>query len=235
MNLAHRTFLLFACASALSLASYAGAAMAQGVPRIKARVIGFDGKLLTLDTGDDKPMTVGLLPNTQIVKQEKRALADLKSGDYAGATFIITRNGARSAQEVHVFPQSLRGNSEGIVNLTSNRFLIGGTVSAAGQGSLTLDYHGSQGADGADCTGRAHNPIVAGVGCQGSAVLTVAPGVPVVALLDASSSLLVPGAVLAISIVAGPEGHPVSPGLTVEGAGAPAEKPPAAPSGPPRR
>ena len=219
---------------ALALSLLPAAAMAQGVPRIKATVIAFDGKILTLDTGDASPMSVGLLPNTKIVKQEKRSVADIKQGDYAGATFITAKDGSKRAQEVHVFPESLRGNGEGIVSVGGNRFMIGGVVSASGPASLSLDYHGAQGGEGAECTGRPRLPITPGVGCQGTANLTVAPGVPVVALVDGDPGLLVPGTILAVSILAGPDGHPVTPGLTVQGMAPPAEEKPSSPSSPKR-
>jgi hypothetical protein len=188
-------------------------AMAQTLPRIKATVVAFDGKALTLDDGSGKPMVVGLTPTTRIVRQEKRALADIKTGDYVGATLTVARDGSRHAQEVHEFPESLRGSGEGLVGMANNRFMIGGTVSAIAPGSLTLDYRGSEGEDGPACSGRAAK---AG-GCRGSSAIAVAAGVPVIALLDGDKSLLVPGAILAVSILAGPDGKPVTPGVTVEG------------------
>ena len=200
--------------------AFVPAAQAQTLPRIKAKLVSFDGKVLTLDDGDAKPMLVGLMASTRIVKQEKRALADIKPGDYVGTTVIAAKDGSRHAQEVHVFPESLRGSGEGMVAAGTNRFLVGGTVSAAVPGLLALDYHGSEGADGPTCSGRAAKAA----GCQGSAPIAVAAGVPVIALVDGDKSLLVPGAILAVSILAGPDGKPVTPGLTVEGM-APEEKP----------
>jgi len=211
------------CLLALAFVPAAGA---QTVPRIKAKLIAFDGKVLSLDGGDAKPMLVGLMASTRIVKQEKRILADIKPGDYVGATVTTAKDGSRHAQEVHVFPQSLRGSGEGMVPAGSNRFQIGGTVGAAAPGLLTLNYRGSEGGDGAACSG--HAPTTGG--CQGSAQIAVAAGVPVIALVDGDKSLLVPGAILAVSILAGPDGKPVTPGLTVEGM-APQEKPVSPPGG----
>src|SRR3954468_2812667 len=188
-------------------------AMAQTLPRIKATVVSFDGRALTLDDGSGKPMVVGLTPTTRIVRQEKRALADIKTGDYVGATLTLARDGSRHAQEVHQFPASLRGSGEGLVSIANNRLMIGGTVRAVAPGSLTLGYRGSDGWDGPGCSGRAAK---AG-GCRGSSAIAVVPGVPVIALIDGDKSLLVPGAILAVSILAGPDGKPVTPGLTVEG------------------
>ena len=198
----------------LCLFALSSPATAQTVPRIKAKLLSFDGTLMSVDAGDAKPMTVGLMPATKIVRQEKRALTDIKAGDYVGATFITAKDGSRRAQEVHVLPDELRGSGEGVIAAGTSRFTIGGTVSGTAPGTLTVQYHGSEGGDGAACTGRAL-PLPGG--CQGSATIAVAAGVPVIALVHGDKSLLVPGAVLAISILAGPDGHPVSPGLTVEG------------------
>ena len=198
----------------LCLFALSSPAAAQTVPRIKARLLSIDGALMSVDAGDNKPMTIGLMPATKIVKQEKRALTDIKPGDYVGATFTVAKDGSRHAQEVHVLPDELRGSGEGVIAAGTNRFTVGGTVSALGPGTLTLQYHGSEGTDGSACTGRAL-PLPGG--CQGSATIAVAPGVPLVGLVHGDKSLLVPGAVLAISVLAGPDGHPVTPGLTVEG------------------
>ena len=204
----------FCRAVLLTCLALSSPAAAQTVPRIKAKLLSFDGTLMSVDAGDAKPMIVGLMPATRIVKQEKRALADIKTGDFVGATAIAAKDGSRRAQEVHVLPDELRGSGEGVVAAGSNRFMIGGTVSATAPGTLTVQYHGSEGGDGPACTGRAL-PLPGG--CQGSATIAVAAGVPVVGLVHGDKSLLVPGAVLAISILAGPDGHPVTPGLTVEG------------------
>lgn len=188
-------------------------AMAQGVPRVKGVVVSFDGKLITVKTGDPEPMHVGLMSSTRIVKQEKRSLADIKPGDYIGATITIAKDGPRHAQEVHVFPPSLRGTSEGLFSVDAGHFMIDGTVTDVAANLLTLEYRGASDAGASGCTGRA--PPTGG--CEGRVDLIVANGVPVTALVQGDTSLLVPGAVLAISILAGPDGHPVTPGLTVEG------------------
>lgn len=202
-----RWFLLLLCVLAPSLA------MAQAVPRIKGVLMSFDGKLLTVKTIDPEPMRVGLMPVTRIVKQEKRALIDIKPHDYVGATITVAKDGSRHAQEVHVLPDSLRGSSEGLFAIDNGHFMLGGTVAKVDAGQLSVDYRGASDAGAATCTGRAPRTG----GCDGHADVIVAAGVPVTALVQGDNSLLVPGAVLAISILAGPDGHPVTPGITVEG------------------
>src|SRR5579872_1559547 len=106
-------YAVFLSCLALSSSALCGAAMAQGVPRIKAVLQAFDGKVLTVKTADPEPMQIGLMPGARIVKQEKRALSDIKAGDFIGATIIVAKDGSRHAQEVHLLPESLRGSGEG--------------------------------------------------------------------------------------------------------------------------
>ena len=194
-------------------------AVAQGVPRIKAKILSFDGQTLTVTSGTGKnaqAMTVGVLPTTRIVRQEKRAPADIAVGNNIGATVTTTRDGALHAQEVHIFPEELRGSSEGVFAAGTGRSMIDATVSATAPGKLSVTYRGANGG-GRPGLHRPRRPAKSVGGCQGSADILVAPGVPVTALMAGDKSLLVPGALIALSVMAGPDGQPVTPGLTVEG------------------
>jgi hypothetical protein len=209
-------------------------AYAQGVPRIKATVLSFDGKVLTVTSGVGKAaqtMPVEVLPGTRYMREEKRALADLAPNDYIGATVTTGKDGVLHAQEVHIFPEELRGSSEGVFTATGNRSMIDATVATVAAGTVSVTYRGAAGADGPTCTGRA--PRQADQGCHGSATILVAAGVPVTTLANGDKSLLVPGAILALSVMAGSDGRPVTPGLTVEGQFAP-DATPTPPSATPR-
>ncbi len=214
---------------ALGILCLPGTAGAQSVPRIKAVVVSFDGNLLTvMPDGDKQSMKVGVRPATRILQEKQKALADIQGGDFIGATMTKTPAGALNAQEVHIFPPALRGSGEGFYPATpgSSRFILNGTVSEAAAPLLMVKFRGA-GGDGAKCIGRAPvNPLN---GCQGNATIAVAPGAPVIALVTGNKSLLVPGAVLALSILAGPDGKPVTPGLTVESVTTPPVPLPAGP------
>ena len=202
------------CGALLALLSITPA-FAQGVPRIKASITAFDGQTLTIVSGSGssaQSMTVGVMPSTRIERQESRALADIKAGDYVGATIVTGRDGLHHAQEVHVFSQDLRGNSEGIFAVTGDRSMIGGTVRQAGADTLRLDFRGADGGDGAACTGRAPKTG----GCHGSADILVAPGTSRLLSPGTSAVTGTPGAVVAVSVMAGPDGRPVTPGLMVQ-------------------
>jgi hypothetical protein len=209
-----REYLLLA--TGLALCGVSGAAGAQSVPRIKAMVVSFDGALLTVrPEGDKDTMKIGVRPATRILKQEQKALADIPAGAFVGATVSKSAAGAFEAQEVHIFPESLRGSGEGLYPATpgSSRYILNGAASGATPATLSIKFRGA-GGEGANCSGRAPlNPLA---GCQGNATIGVAASAPVIALTPADKSLIKPGAVLALSIMAGPDGRPVTPGITIE-------------------
>lgn len=203
-------------AAPLMMLAFCGAAGAQGVPRIKASVVSFDGALLTVrPEGESDTMKIGVRPATRILKQEQKALADIPAGSFVGATLSKTPIGAFNAKEVHIFPESLRGSGEGLYPATpgSSHFIVNGAVTASTPTTISIKFRGLSG-EGSACTGRAPvNPLE---GCQGAATIAVAAATPVLALVPGDKSLIKPGAVLALSIMAGPDGRPVTPGITIQ-------------------
>ena len=206
----------------LGLCGVLGPATAESVPRIKAVVVGFSDNILTVTPeGEKQDMKIGVRPATRILKEDQKSFADIQAGDYIGATLTKTPQGTLNAQEVHIFPAALKGSGEGLYPATpgSSHFILNGEVTNSATPNLTVKFRGAEG-DGAKCAGRApvDKPLN---GCQGSAVLAVAPATPVIALAPGDKSLLVRGAVLALSLMAGPDGKPVTPGLTVESVATP--------------
>src|SRR4051812_34823810 len=149
----------------LGFAVAANPAQAQSAPRVRATLVSLQGNLLTVETEDHEQQVIELSSTALIVQQQKRTVADIKTGDYIGATYLTARDGAHRAQEVHIFPEVLRGSGEGLFGIDGGRFMIDGTVKATGPGLLTISYRGADGGDGPGCTGRAPR---AG-GCQGEA------------------------------------------------------------------
>jgi hypothetical protein len=223
--------LLLAAAFAFQM----GPAAAESVPRIKATVVAFDGALLTVKPeGESEAMKIGLRPATKIMKEEQKTLADIPAGAFIGATATKTAAGAFQAQEVHLFPDSLRGSGEGLYPATpgSSHFILDGTVTAVKANIISIKFRGAAG-EGGTCAGRA--PVDPLQGCQGNAALAVPAGTPLIALSPADKSLIKPGTVLAISIMAGTDGKPVTPGITIETvATPPVPLPPAAPASKPQ-
>jgi hypothetical protein len=187
---------------------------AQNIPRIKARILSFDGKTLNVTSGTaGQSLTIGLMANTRLMYETKADLASIRPGDYLGATLEKSGSGWQ-AQEVHVLPKVLRGAGEGLYPLPSQpeeRMATGQVLKNDG-GLMTLSFRGSVGSDGPTCTGRAPSDG----GCKGEVTFSVPAKAELIALVAGDKSILVAGKVAAISVVAGPDGHLVTPGLTIE-------------------
>jgi len=200
--------------AALACGLFAQHAAAQAIPRIKARIIAFDGKVLTVSSGTaGQSLAIGLLPSTHLMYEEKQDPAVIKPGDYAGAT-LAKSDGRWQASEIHLLPQSLQGVGEGLYPLPSapDQRIATGAVKANEAGVLTLEFRGSVGSDGPTCTGRAPRQG----GCKGEVSFAADPKAAILAIHEGDKSILAPGKVAAISVVSGPDGHLVTPGLTIE-------------------
>ncbi len=201
----------------LAAAFLAGTAQAQDIPRIKARILDFDGKMMQVTSGTPgQSLSIGLMPATRVMSEEKRDPAAIKPGDYLGATLakLAKKDGKWQAVEIHLLPAELKGAGEGLYPLPAapDRNIVTGTLTKNEAGVLTVDFRGSVGQDGPTCTGRAPRQG----GCKGEVQFTRAPDGPVMALVPGNKSMLKAGKVVAVSVVAGPDGHLVTPGLTIE-------------------
>lgn len=189
-------------------------ASAQDIPRIKARILAFDGKILSLTSGTaGQSLSVGLIPTTRLMYEEKIDPASLKPGDYAGATLV--KNGTKwQAKEVHLLPDAFKGAGEGLYPLPSapDQRIVTGAIAKNEAGFLSIGFRGSVGTDGATCSGRAPREG----GCKGEMSFALDAKAPSVAIKQGDKSILAVGKVVAISVVAGPGGTLVTPGLTVE-------------------
>jgi hypothetical protein len=207
-----RSAVLIAAFACLSLSH----ASAQEIPRIKARILSFDGKILTVTSGTaGQNLTIGLMPQTRLMYEDKADALSIKPGDYLGAT-LAKSAGRWQAQEAHLLPDMLRGAGEGLYLLPSSpddRIVTGEvTANDLATGLMTVSFHGSVGSDGPTCTGRAPGEG----GCKGEVVFALPAKAQMVAIKPGDKSMLVAGKVAAISVVAGPDGHLVTPGLTIE-------------------
>ena len=200
--------------AALASGFLAQGAMAQDIPRIKARILSFDGKTLSVTSGTaGQSLAIGLMPAARLMYEEKFDVAAIKPGDYLGAT--LARDGSKwAAQEIHLLPPVLRGVGEGLYPLPAapEQRVVTGSVASNDAKAITVEFRGSVGTDGPTCTGRAPRQG----GCKGE--ITFAPGdkAPVLAIRQGDKSILVAGKVAAISVVASSDGHLVTPGLTIE-------------------
>ena len=200
---------------------------AQPVTRIKATLVGFDGKVMTLQTGPtEKPQTVAITPETRFVQSQPADFAALTLGTYAGAAVSERPGGWLRAKDVYVYAEVLRGTGEGRF-LDKDRLMVNGTVSkvepgaSPHDGTLTLHYRGallSQAGKGRTiCEGRA-NPAgyASALACSADAAIQVLPGTRVSALTLGDAGLLVPGVTVTVSMVRMADNSAITPGVIVE-------------------
>ncbi|HWA89374.1 MAG TPA: DUF5666 domain-containing protein [Rhizomicrobium sp.] len=190
--------------------------------RIKGTIEAYDPVARTLSvTSGKKAWSVTLQANVRVITNQRRKLADIKPGDFVGAAALKGADGKLRAQRVDVFPEAFKGLGEGQYPMgeAANRIMTNATVAevtsvAANSGTLKVSYRGSTA--GADGTCSGHAAAEDNAGCNGSADIVVAPGIPVIALMLGDESLLVPGAAVSLVASTGSDGALVATRLTVE-------------------
>ena len=205
-----------------ALADSITAPVAPSSQRIKGKIDAYDpvARTLRLTTVDKKAVSVRLEPDLRVIYDARRTLTDIKAGDFVGTATLRTADGKLRAQEVHVFPDSMRGAGEGqyaTSDANPNRAMTNATVAevnsiAANKGSIRLTYRGGEAAADGTCTGRAGG----GAGCTGETEIQIVPGVPIIALVVGDELLLVPGAAISLSVISTADGALASSRLTVE-------------------
>ncbi len=190
--------------------------------RLKGTIAAFDPATgtLSIETADHKTVPVALQAGTRVAYDQRRKLADIKAGDFVGVGALKGGDGKMHAQQVVVFPETMRGVGEGQYPMgdpASNRLMTNASVvagTAAANGSLQLSYKGAVANPDGTCGGRAGT--AGATGCTGTADISVAKGIPVIAIVMGDQSLLVPGAAVSVLVRTAPDGSLTSPALTVE-------------------
>jgi hypothetical protein len=144
--------------------------------RVAGAVEKLDGATLTVKDKDGAMKAVMLADNAAIYGVEKRAVSDIKPGDFIASGGVKGADGKIHAVEVRIFPDSLRGIGEGQRpwSAKSNGVMTNATV-----GNVTQSPEG----------GVVHVKYR-----DGESEFTVGPDVPVLAYVAADRDLLKPGA-----------------------------------------
>ncbi len=79
----------------------------------KGTIVSLEGDVLTVKSDAGETVAVHLTNDTGISAHAKRGIADIKQGDFVGSAAVPGENGIWVAQEVHIFPESMRGTYEG--------------------------------------------------------------------------------------------------------------------------
>lgn len=183
---------LLAVASVLAVVSTP--ALAQVKPSIlRGTIEQVDGSLLTVKSRGGETLKVKLV-DPRINAVTKANLADIKAGDFVGATAVPDQGGGWKAAEVHIFPSAMRGTGEGdrAYDYKPKSTMTNGTVSAMGNG-VAADPS-TVGGSVAKTSGTA---LTLKYG-DGEKTVEVTPETQVVSLVAGNSSDLKPGAQIVI-------------------------------------
>jgi hypothetical protein len=81
--------------------------------RISGTVERLEGKTLFVKSTDGGSVSVVLPDAARITALVNKSLNDIKQGDFVGSAAVADANGKLHAQEVHIFPEGMRGSGGG--------------------------------------------------------------------------------------------------------------------------
>ncbi len=177
---------------------------AEGRARISGMVETLAGNTLVIRSAGSRDVTIALPPDTRITALANRQLSDIRPGDFVGSAAIRGRDGKLHAQEVHIFPEALRGTGEGHramdkpdQSMTNATVAIVSEVAASRGRVLVLNYQG------------------------GTQEIEVGPEVRVVTFVAGDRSLLKPGASVVVSAMKAADGTLTARNVQAEKDGVP--------------
>ena len=81
--------------------------------RILGTIDSFIGQNLLVKSQDGQTVSITIPPDLKVMANAKASLADIKPGDFVGSAADKGPDGKLHAEEVHIFPESMRGTGEG--------------------------------------------------------------------------------------------------------------------------
>jgi hypothetical protein len=88
-------------------------ASAQETMRIRGTIESVDGAAYVVKNRDGAELKLTVTDPQLYVAIVKSTMADIKPGQFVGATGMTQPDGSQKAIEVHIFPESMRGTGEG--------------------------------------------------------------------------------------------------------------------------
>jgi len=192
-----RVLILAALAAALAVPGWAQAPKATPV-RVGGTIEAVDGQTLVVKTRDGAELKVALPAGVTINAVVKRTLADIKPGDFVGSGALTDVEGQLHAQEVHIFPEDMRGTGEGHrpwrdgLNSTMTNATVAGVALAAQGGHLLLQLK--------DATYD----------------IEVGPETPIIGFVAGDISLVKPGVAVDIMALKQPDGSLIANRVTAD-------------------
>jgi hypothetical protein len=181
----------------------------------QARILGtidsFNGQILVVKSQDGQVTSITVPPDLRVMANAKAGLADIKPGDFIGSAADKGSDGKLHAEEVHIFPESMRGTGEGHrpMGPDPNRTMTNGTVSMSGPEDRTMTNGTVSGVSG----GSSRTIVIKYK--DGEQTIEVTPDTPIVTRVVGDRSLLKPGAAVLV-LAAQKDGGLVATGVTAE-------------------
>ena len=93
-------------------AAYAQAPAAPQV-RVRGTVEKLDGNMLMVKARSGQSLSIKMADNFAVVGLQKASVADIGKDKFIGTTTVGEKEGSLVAEEVHIFPENMRGTGEG--------------------------------------------------------------------------------------------------------------------------
>jgi hypothetical protein len=189
--------------AALFIALLASPALAQNPPspapvRIRGTVERLGDHRLIVKSRGGTTVPITLAANFVVLAVEPETIADIKPGEMIGITSVKAAGGGQQAVEVHIFPKAMRGVRVGQFawdlepqSLMTNAMVA--TISGPPQGRVVRMSYGGKVTE-----------------------ITIPQGVPIVAFVPGSPSLLKPGAAVFVIAQKKPDGGLTAARVTAE-------------------
>jgi hypothetical protein len=162
------------------LASSAWAQQPPAPTRIRGTIESIDGKTLSIKTREGSDVKVNITDDIAVISIAKTSLSDIKQGSYIGVSGMPQPDGSQKALAIHIFPEAMRGASEGFrawdlrPNSTMTNATVAQTVASVDGQVIEVKYK------------------------DGEKKVVVPPDAPIVAFLTGEKSEIKPGAKIII-------------------------------------
>jgi len=178
-----------------ALALIAAPVFAQGPPaRFRGTVESFDGTTLVMRTPDGKTASITVPADLKISANAKAKLSDIKPGDFVGSAADKGPDGKLHAEEVHIFPEAMRGTGEGHRPMGPNpdRSMTNGTVASSDPETRTMT-------NGTVSATSGSGVVTLSIKYKdGDQMIEVSPKTPIVTIVPGDRSLLKPGSTVSV-------------------------------------
>jgi hypothetical protein len=95
------------------LASSAWAQQSPTPTRIRGTIESVDGKTMSIKTREGTDVKVNMTDDIAVIGIAKTSLSEIKQGSYIGVSAMPQPDGSQKALAIHIFPEAMRGASEG--------------------------------------------------------------------------------------------------------------------------